>query len=119
MKFFFELVMDGDIAVFRKEKKNINLEFIRQHDNGNFTRYHASFDYYFFKDGSFTSLKEFSKKLLPKIKTEYSQQITSFIEDNSLNIENGIHTILIIDFYNSLQDATYQNMQVAQSFNVE
>ena len=116
---FFELIMDGEIAVFRKEKKNINLEFIRQHDNENFTRYHASFDYYFFKEGSFMLLKDFTKNLLPTIKSEFPSQIDAFIEENGLNVENGIHAILVIDYYNALQDATYNNVQVAQSFNLE
>lgn len=118
-KMFFELIMDGEISVFRKEKKNINLEFIQQHDNDNFTRYHASFDYYFFNDGSFISLKEFPDKLYPKLSTGFPNKIEEFISDNSLNVASGIHAILVIDFYNSLVDATYSNLDLAQSFNVE
>ena len=83
--------MDGEISVFRKEKKNINLEFIQQHDNDNFTRYHASFDYYFFNDGSFISLKEFPDKLYPKLSTGFPNKIEEFISDNSLNVASGIH----------------------------
>ncbi len=116
---FFELIMDGEIAVFRKEKKNINLDFIRQHDNQNFTRYHASFDYFFFQEGSFIPLKQFPTKLLPKLKEAFPSQIDAFIDENVLSVDHGIHAILIIDFYNSLIDATYDNVQVAQSFNVK
>ena len=116
---FFELIMEGEVAVFRKEKKNINLEFIRQHDNENFTRYHASFDYYFFENGKFTSLKDFAKKMLPKIKQHYELEISNFIEANELDTATGIHAILIIDFYNSLVDADYRKLQLVQSVNVE
>jgi|GEM_PF-3862101 len=118
-KMFFELIMDGEISVFRKEKKNINLEFIQQHDNDNFTRYHASFDYYFFNDGSFVPLKDFTKKLYPKLSAGFPNKIEEFISDNSLNVASGIHAILVIDYYNSLVDESYSNLDLAQSFNVE
>ena len=116
---FFELIMEGEVAVFRKEKKNINLEFIQQHDNDNFTRYHASFDYYFFENGKFTSLKDFSKKMLPQMKKKYDIEISNFIEANELDTAIGVHAILIADFYNSLVDADYRNLQMVQSVTVE
>lgn len=87
----FEIILWGDINVYRKPKQ----QFV------NFSALdHLDFDYYFEGGDQFEKLEKFSKRLYPIILQERGASIIDFIRANDLSPNDEVGAIQIIRHYN-------------------
>ncbi|WP_020531687.1 hypothetical protein [Flexithrix dorotheae] len=112
---FFELVLDGSLPIFRKEKKHINFKLVLNHDNPYFSKYNACFDYFTYYNGEYIELSEFKDYLYPKLNKQ-NKELISFVDQHNLNLKLTGHLVLLIDYYNSLQiDLDYTKLNLSQA----
>lgn len=100
-KIFFEVLLPGEVAILRRYKTfnqfyTLNAELLKE----NF----GSYAYYALFEGKFINLKSFKKNLLPLFKEQFGFEIADFIERNKLKLNQLEHQVVIIDYYNYLEN---------------
>ena len=92
-KEFFELVLTGKITIVR--------EGIRDKFNN------IKFVYFSLVDSQLSSMRDFHKRLLPQLETEFPE-LTAQIKEKELNPKRKFDKLMIVDLYNSLADPAYE-----------
>jgi len=112
---FFEVVMDGSIAVLRKEKKyaNIRMALTTGNRSNEFTRHAACFDYYAYQDGKFYGLAQFQEVLYPQLLQQNKTAIEALVAEKELDLRYLSCQITVINFYNQLLEEHKEKQQLA------
>jgi len=114
---FFEVLMDGPLAVLRREKKYANIRMVLTTDHsGHFSRHAACFDYYIYQGGEFTTLDDFQEYIYPMMLQNNEEKISRMVNESELNLRYMKHKIMVVDYYNSLHGNAGQLNLVAATF---
>ncbi|MBL0744518.1 hypothetical protein [Chryseolinea lacunae] len=95
---FFEVVLNGDIGVLRRQKESV------AHANSDA----LDFDYFIVFHDNLISLHKFNQKVYPTLVETSGDKIVFFITSNKLSTTRSADAIRILEFYN-------QGIRVEQS----
>ncbi|MDQ3394711.1 MAG: hypothetical protein M3512_11450 [Bacteroidota bacterium] len=108
-KIFLEVVLLGEISIYRKEKaipsSNLKAEGTSE--------YRTKHDYVYYAevDNDLLPLSNFRKCVFPLLVQLTQEEVLQFKKENKLKSHNLAHQIILIDYCNSLQNPFYKGLK--------
>ncbi|MES2734566.1 MAG: hypothetical protein V4714_22655 [Bacteroidota bacterium] len=106
---FFEVISTGTISLYRRHgaRKHLmaNPKFMQVNRELGFSNEIIGFDYYTKSQNGLKKIANFKKEFFPRIMKEYGTAIESFIHENRLRLYQQANQIIVLQYYNYLNDA--------------
>jgi len=102
---FFELIIDGDIALVRREKRNVNFNLIRSKDPSSYySKFNSYFDYWVVLGGQFVDGDTFKRHAFPILKENFDIEEKEHINTRDLQLNLMGDLIVIVEYFSFLAE---------------